>query len=247
MLSHRSPTVIIAGAIVAGLAILGIIISAGLVMSDNEQTSPQPPPQSTPAEPSPEASPSSDLDSSDCGLTETGPDKPLTRAPAGSDWMMVGRGTGARVEGHGPGETEPGGYVSCYARTPTGALLAAANFEMLLTDPNHVERAASELVAEGAGREALMEAAPELKTTLETAIMEGNEFSGEWAGFIMHSYDGERAQVTLLVDDDGVYYARPVEMRWENGDWRAVRTQTGEPIGETHEVSDASQYVDWSM
>lgn len=175
-----------------------------------------------------------------CGLTEEADSGTLTRAPS-ARWELVGTVAAPSVEGMGPGE-EDDGLRTCYARTPTGALLAAANVAAMGSSAELVERMTAEMTAEGPGRDAALERleaedVPELPAALRYQIR----------GFRLLDYTGTEASVDLALGvDGGVTGSFVLDLRWEDGDWKVVLTDDGGLGSLPAPLPDLTGYTLWS-
>jgi hypothetical protein len=136
-----------------------------------------------------------------------------TVAPA-AQWLPVGRTVAPFTPQSGP-VLDDGGVLRCYARTPVGALFAAANFLAALSDPDTLSRAVAELTAPGAGRDVLVE----LAATNPVAIT-GVGTPGELRGFSYSSVSLSVVAVSLVIRaDNGGMVAAPITLVWA-GDWQ---------------------------
>ncbi|WP_447924531.1 hypothetical protein [Georgenia muralis] len=91
-----------------------------------------------------------------CGMGPAQTDGTVTRAPEGVAWELVGTVAAPALPGTGPGVKEPDGFRSCYAQSPTGALLAAANIVAMGSVDALLPRTTAELTATGPGRDAAL-------------------------------------------------------------------------------------------
>jgi hypothetical protein len=167
-----------------------------------------------------------------------------TAAPAGTRWEMIGGVAAPGRPDVGPAVTEP--VRGCFARSPTGALLAAANLTALTTLPQaEANEAILRLTADTPGRELFTAAiaAEPPRPAGDTAL--------ELAGFSLLSWTRDEGVVdlALLVSEPGAV-ARHVSvlmtLRWEDGDWRVVASDTsGEPFT-VRALPSLTGYVPWS-
>lgn len=169
-----------------------------------------------------------------------------TSAPAGTTWELVGTMAAPEAEGVGPGATTHG-VRACYARSPVGALYAAANFVAAASAPSLRGAAAAYLTAAGAGRELSLRRERQEGGQGEAKSAEGNL---QVVGFAFTSYAPTRAVLGLAMRVDagqrGAYVELPVAMVWEGDDWKYVVPETGEPFGGLQRVASLAGYVPWS-
>lgn len=175
-----------------------------------------------------------------CGLEEEADSGTLTRAPTAT-WELVDTVAAPSVEGQGPGEDDDG-LRTCYARTPTGALLAAANVAAMGSSPELVGRMTKEMTAEGPGRDAALayleaDAAPEIPGGVRYQIR----------GFRLLDYTGTEASVDLALGvEGGLTGSFVLDLRWEDGDWKVVLTDDGGLGSLPAPVPDLTGYTLWS-
>lgn len=175
-----------------------------------------------------------------CGLDAEADSGTLTRAPD-AEWELVGTVAAPSVEGMGPGAEEDG-LRTCYARTPTGALLAAANVAAMGSDAALVEEMTAEMTAAGPGREAALEriaddGAPAVPTAVRYQVR----------GFRLLDYSGTEASVDLALGvEGGATGSFVLDLRWEDGDWKVVLTDDGGLGSLPALLPDLAGYTLWS-
>ena len=139
----------------------------------------------------------------------------VTAAPQ-TMWVLVGKMAAPTVTDAGPAVIDTDGYRHCYARTPTGALVAAANLAAMGSDPTFTHRIATDGLMPGSLRDSVL-ASPQPSSA--------SSGGAQLRGFRMVSYDGTTAVVDLgLQTANGAYGSAMVQLSWHEGDWRyAVR------------------------
>ncbi|MGF1662341.1 MAG: hypothetical protein ACFCVG_07690 [Kineosporiaceae bacterium] len=152
-----------------------------------------------------------------------------TTAPADVDWQMVGRLVVPSHRAVGPRRADP--VRRCFARSPVGAVFAAANLTALTTLPEAEAREAIlDLTAETRGRELLA------GTLATESPRRAEDTSLALAGFSVVSWTHDESSVDLamLVSRSGAvaqYVSVVMTVTWEGGDWRLVASDTtGEPF-----------------
>lgn len=192
---------------------VGVIVLAAIVLSwllngrdpHGESPSPSVPAESTsaPAE-------------SGCPAGQVALSGTVTTAPP-TVWSLVGRMAAPAVAGAGPARVEQDGYRHCFARTPTGALVAAANLGAMGSDPSLEIRIAQDGMMPGPLRDRVL-ASPAASGSVS------NQPGAQYAAFRMVEYNAESAVVELVAHYSGSYVSATVEVSWFQGDWRwAVR------------------------
>lgn len=185
--------------------IVAAIVIAAVVISWQIAARPDPP---GPAEPSAstESGPVGGCPESPVQLSGT-----LTTAPD-TTWVLVGTMAAPNVEDAGPAVVDEDGYRHCYARTPTGALVAAANLVAMGSIPELADRLAEDGMMPGPLRDRAL-ASPEPGS--------GSPSNSQLRGFRLVSYDGDSAVVDLGVQAaNGGYGSIMVTLIWHEGDWR---------------------------
>ncbi|MFC5382133.1 hypothetical protein [Aquipuribacter nitratireducens] len=179
----------------------------------------------------------------ECDLPFSDQTVPRT-TPTDTQWELVGRVAAPTApETHGPAVTEP--VRSCFARTPTGALYAAANALAATTLPDGGRVLAEDLAAEGPGRDVALDNLPDSPST---PVDSGAPF--QLAGFSFLSWTEDETVIDLAVlgvaDQQGVYAHTPMTLRWERGDWRLVYSPEGAPFPRVQALPGLAGYVPWS-
>ncbi len=235
-----SAVLLLALAILAGWLLTrgdGAPADPGAAASPGVSQAPTPDPAGT-DDPATTAPPSAGP--SACGLRAEADSGTLTRAPD-ARWDLVGTVAAPSVEDQGPGEDDDG-LRTCYARTPTGALLAAANVAAMGSNATLVERMTAEMTAAGPGREAALEriadeGAPAVPSVVRYQIR----------GFRLLDYSGTEASVDLALGvEGGLTGSFVLDLRWEEGDWKVVLTDDGGLGSLPAPVPDLTGYTLWS-
>lgn len=173
-----------------------------------------------------------------CGLPG-GDQTPPAVAPD-THWVLVGTIAAPHDPATAGPATSRNGVGVCYAPTPVGALYAAANFLAATSDPALRLPAAQTLTAQGPGRN-------EAIRLLQTSGS-GDSGSGlQIAGFQFLGYTPRTsAVVDLALAYQGKDAHLPLQLRWENGDWKVVVPVTGRPFDGVQALpTGAAGYVHW--
>ncbi|MFC7329186.1 hypothetical protein [Marinactinospora rubrisoli] len=235
---------ILSAAVIGVVLVLAVVVVISILWGEDDgdpDATPSPGASSQPAasdageeEPAGEASV--------CGLDDVEMEGTLTEAPPDTEWELLGPFAVPSVEGAGPGRVEDDGFRDCYARTPTGALLAATNLAVLTSVPGLNEQAAAQLMAEGPGRDAAL---AEARNVADAGT--SPEGSIQVAGFRFISYSGAETTVQIAYNTSvGAVAVLPVQLVWENGDWKAIVSEDGELPVPPYEVPDLTGFVRWS-
>lgn len=218
-----------AGAVVAAIIVAAIVITW--------QIATRPAPADQPAG-SPPAT--ATVDEGRCPSAEVVMSGTVTVAPE-AIWSLVGTVAAPEVDGAGPLVVDPDGYRHCYARTPTGALVAALNLGAMGSDPALAQRIAQDGLVPGALRDRLLST---------PAASSGSGGSAQFAGFRMVSYDGATAVVDVgMRAANGGYGSIMAELVWHEGDWRySVRGEgAGQELAVTYSWPPSlTGYIPWS-
>lgn len=162
------------------------------------------------------ASAGSDPAASACGLAAGDQQVPV-QAPVG-DITTIAPGVGVPVvDGAGPGIRT--GISRCFAHSPTGAVLASANWMKWFSSEQRLPEVITALMAEGQDRDRLARQVDD--------SWDGSTSSPvKIAGFKVDVRSSDEVVVTLAVStgrssDEGLV-SWPVLLRWEKGDWKVV-------------------------
>ncbi|MEJ7831578.1 MAG: hypothetical protein WKF79_01570 [Nocardioides sp.] len=181
--------------------------------------------------------PSEPPSSSRCGLPDG--DQTIPTTPPETDWIDVDGMATPISDTYGPAEDEDGVH-SCFARNPTGALLAGTIF---LADRENAAITSSQDLLES-------RAAPGNGLDYALSLPEGSAEpgpAGQVAGFRYLSYSPEKATYELVVQTTGTakLLAIVTSVEWTQGDWFNVLTDDLRP-----EVSALASlgtvYTSWS-
>ncbi|GAA3766940.1 hypothetical protein [Salinactinospora qingdaonensis] len=192
----------------------------------DEQSAPQA--SETPLASAPPGFP--DGSASTCGLAASEESEQTTfdAWPEATDWNgFAGNVRVPTVIGQGPGVVEGNGFRYCFAQSPTGAVLAAANYTAMLDTPELVQETVERTYAEGEGKQTVLTRLAAEGVVLDQATQ------GRIAGVTLVGYDDYRARVDVALTppgETGDMTSDMVDLRWEEGDWRVVVGDDGEPV-----------------
>lgn len=175
-----------------------------------------------------------------CGLPGSDQTE-IEEALADVQWEFVGTVQAPSVPEAGPGQIADNGFRKCYAHSPIGALVAASNVLAMGTDPNLVQELNEELVAEGPGREAVLEdleqnGVPRDDSGIRLSI----------AGYRLLGYGPDHARIDLAVKgSDGMIASVTTDLRWEAGDWKVELRPDGQHVIPAARLADTVGYNPW--
>lgn len=233
----RGPWLIISTAIVALVVVAALVLAVVNVVGGDDE-----------AKESPSTSDSKgSKGESVCGL-EPGKSSAttLTSAPK-AEWRLIGQTAAPKVEGAGPGKIDPDDqFGSCFARSTTGAVVAAANISTATSSSPALQmRTYKQSAAPGPGREKILQAHKDGEA--EDTNPEG--YSTQVAGFHVDRFTKNEATVDVAYELDGPdgqsYVSTPVDLRWMDGDWKIVVNDDG-TVFNSQPLDDLSGYVIWS-
>lgn len=229
----QSKTFVAAAAIVATIAVMGVVVSATNLLGGEDPATPDAT-KSGPYEGSvaPEEAPDQEVPRSDgsgsvCGL-KASEESDFAGFDDTVDWSRVGTLEAPSFPAHGPKKTTKDGYRYCYAKSPEGAVAAGMNYVAMTGDPAVVPQLLKEMYAEGPGKKAA------LKSAEEGPLGSDSDSEGQMAGVRLLAYGTDRARV-----DVALVYAEfgpekiasvTVDLRWEDGDWKVVTREDGEMV-----------------
>jgi hypothetical protein len=222
--------------VLAVLLVLGVVVTVLTIVGGDDVRA-----RTIDVTPSPTSSESStDPDASRCDLPGLEKSGTLSKPPEDVTWELVGTTALPASEEAGPGVVEDSGLRYCYAHTPEGALLMAANaFGWEHSDPESV---VANSVASGPGKDAAL---AELEAG--TAGGDGEDsFIFQIRGFRLLAYTDRAALVDIAVEASaGQFVSAPLELAWEGGDWRVRLTPDGSPFN-GKPLPDLTGYVPWA-
>lgn len=237
----RGPWLIISTVLVALVIVAALVLTLVNVFGGGDDVQPSPPPSSTSSDASKDAK-----GESVCGL-KPGPSSQttLTTAPEAT-WRLVDGVAAPKVKGAGPGQIDPEDqFGSCFAQSPTGAVVASANITASTTKPARQAKAYDQLAVPGPGRDKILEMyrAGELVDTSPSGV------TIQLVGFHVDRYTPTEATIDLVHEvktpEGSSYVAGPLDLRWVDGDWKIVVNDDG-TVYNSKAVPDLSGYVLWS-
>ncbi|BBC31833.1 hypothetical protein SGFS_031270 [Streptomyces graminofaciens] len=161
--------------------------------------------------------------------------------PADLKWRNLGGGFLPTSSTSGP-LSRTSTTWSCFAHSPTGAVLAAHVIPSQMSGPRWRDAARTQLVP-GAGQRQFM-AARAVVSDEEAGGSPGE--LGTYDGFNVLDYAADRAHVQLLVRrPDGAYVATSVSVSWKDGDWKLVPQSDGALTSTFVAVSGTTGFVRW--
>jgi len=160
-----------------------------------------------------------------------------TRAPAGVTWRIVNTIAIPSSSTAGPGVVE-GPVQRCFARTPTGALIAASVLTVT-TDAPGADQVLRRQVLPGPGRNAKLE---QVQATPPPPKQPGE--TGVFAGFRFIAYTPDQATVMLAFTFNRRFFVQTQTVQWVDGDWKLNMDPPGgllpgQPLG------SLEGYVQW--
>jgi hypothetical protein len=146
----------------------------------------------------------------------------------------------------GPASTAANGVRSCFAHSPTGAVLAAMVLLGQVQNPEVSVATLKSRVLAGPGRDAAIAAA---RSELQTPPTEAGDV--QFSGFKVLYYPRNATSTVIQVVanlNNKAYGALPITMQWSHGDWYAVLQDDGTFNGsvEPDILSSLNGYVRFS-
>jgi hypothetical protein len=151
------------------------------------------------------------------------PDQRIPRvAPAAVTWQFETDMLIPLQQQAGPAVTDRAGVHSCFAHSPTGAVLAAMVVLGQIRNPDLTADVLTTRIAPGPGRTRAMR-----QSRVSTTPRNQGQVS-QFTGFKVFDYQPDRAILAIAVQlDDSKLAALPVTMIWSQGDWKAVLQEDG--------------------
>ena len=219
------PSVLLSGAFLLALVVLGVVVAAIGGGSDGGHRTTTPTTAARPA-------PTSRATASGCAKSPGGSQAMPSSAPPQAQWATVGSMQVPQNPAvYGPQRTS-GIWNTCFAHNPSGALLAAMNFygESTTGEP---EETVMRRYAVGA------------PSNLGSNAGLSSSGPVQLAGYRYDSYTPSQSQVSLVFrGPQGKEAAVVTSMVWRNGDWKYVFPPGGMPSYQV--VADLTGYVPWT-
>jgi len=197
-------------------------VTPGTVEPTEQPTTQPTGPPATPGEPTTRPTPPP-VNTGTGGCKNKTPDLRIPRAaPPAVTWQFETDMLIPLQAQGGPASTDAAGLRSCFAHSPTGAVLAAMVTLGQIRNPDLTEAVLRSRIAPGAGRtRALSEvrSSPTPRNSGETS---------QFTGFKVIDYLPDRAIVSIAVRLDAQKVASlPVTLLWSGGDWKLVLQPDG--------------------
>ncbi|MEU4924619.1 hypothetical protein AB0G29_35360 [Streptomyces parvus] len=225
---------------ISGLFLLGLVLLAGVTIAVQRPGGDD---QGAPAAPGPTASASTsaapDGGTGECPEPAVSEDLPRTAPDA--RWELTRTVALPVSETAGPARVD-GDVARCYAHSPTGALIAAAQISARYVVAEDWARVVKEQTY-GAGQQPLLEQRTAYEKTAEPVAPVPGEL-GQVAGFQFVTYTPQTAVLQLVnrFGDSGVMQATTITLRWHKGDWQMELPDVAPP---QRTVDDLTGYVPW--
>lgn len=224
---------IVAAIVIGLLVVIGVVVLVSSMLGGGGTAAPEPTPEPSSSE---SAMPAGDA--SVCGLDAVETSDTITSAPV-AEWVIVGTMAAPEDEAVGAGEVDGDGFRSCYARTSTGALFAAANIWAMGTDSRLGPLITERLVVPGPGQDAAL--------ARQGAGGNSGGLSAQIAGFKILSYDGTNATVDIAFRlNNGSLASVPQALRWSDGDWKVLLNDDGASSFEPSALQSLGGYIPWA-
>ncbi|WP_439679000.1 hypothetical protein [Embleya sp. MST-111070] len=170
---------------------------------------------------------------------------PTTRQPDGVVWEPY-HGVGLPVSRAAGPALADSGTVRCYAHTPVGALIAAAQASERYETTESPTLAAGTMLAAGPGRESFLARARSAATSRAVAESPANEDKPQFVGFRVEGYSAQAATVTLvrMRERAATFDATTWTVVWDDG-WRLQLPPDGSRPS-ARSVPSRAGYVAWT-
>jgi hypothetical protein len=233
------------GFILSGLFLLVILVLLARLLWFSNDPAPRP---VTPApEPTPATQPAAA-----CPTWTGTPPPPPTRYGE-TQWRNLGVTTAPTAKGLGPALTIPtanpitgqrGQLPACYAPSPGGALLAAANWLAAGTDSALLDGAVRQLTAPSPGRDAMIH-----RLETDPALLNASGSTGyTFVGYRFKEQTDTRVTVVLAITNTrGVRGAVSMTVVWsaDAGDWQIVPPPSGDMGDVTEQITSTATFTEW--
>ncbi len=217
------PSVLLSGALLLTLVLLGIVVS--VIGSGGAGR-----PANTTAAATRPAAPSAPVSTGGCTLPPGSQMVPSTSPPA-AQWGTVGSMQVPQSPAvYGPGRSD-GPWETCFAHSPSGALLAAMNLwaEGTAVPPSELFARLAIGAPKNLGSNARLDSSGPV----------------QFGGYRYDSYTPSDALVAIVFQGpEGKLLAVVTSMAWRDGDWKYLFPTNGIPAMQV--IPDLTGYVQWS-
>lgn len=230
--------VVAAGVVVAAVALLGAFLTVTTLLGGGSDPAAAATPTAGEPTPAQTTQAALDGDKSVCGLDSVEESGTVTVAPK-TTWTLLGSAAVPAVDQAGPGEVEDDGFRSCFARTPTGALVAAGNLAGMGSVSALESQMVDKSVVPGPGRDAAL---------AQPSGGDGDTTGVQIAGFRVLRYDGEQADIdiALRVASSGALASFVYNLQWDDGDWKLRVADTGDMLSQVAPIPSLAGYTPWA-
>lgn len=212
---YAKPGFVAAAVVVLVLVVIAVVVVVNAIRDSSaadDNANPAPTPTETET-----LEPEAEGGESVCGLDQVKMEGTVDTAPEAS-WVYLNDLGTPVSETEGPGNDSPSETMNCFARTPEGAVFAAAVGAAQLSSPEHYAGWAESNMVDGSARDEVLASTPTEQDP------NGVETRSRVAGFKLLSYDGNTARVDLGISGSGngntVNLSMIVPLVWEDGDWK---------------------------
>ncbi|MFI6575235.1 hypothetical protein ACIBFB_05495 [Nocardiopsis sp. NPDC050513] len=174
-----------------------------------------------------------------CGLEAHTTEFELLLPIQDTTWTAINGMRAPESAEFGPGVLD-GGVRYCYARTPEGAVLAAANF-LVLANFGREEMVGrwDLLVIPGPGRDAF--------ASVMEAQTEPAEVEGQISAARVVSYSEDEARISIAIAlASGERASMSFDLEWTQGDWKIVVDDSGENDSSFTVLEDLTGFTPWA-
>ncbi|MFJ1863769.1 hypothetical protein ACIOD1_03975 [Streptomyces sp. NPDC088097] len=238
------------GWLISAAFLLAMFLIGGFVLltgedttGDTGQPAPSQPTASGPPATTPSATPPGSTEGRPAGCSTNDSDQNVpTQSPADLQWKQSDTDLLPVSDSLGPRKFD-GPLWSCYAHTPTGAVLAVHGISTHFTGPRWRE-VADRQMARGAGRDEFIKKRGSLPADQTKKGAPGS--NGTYAGFSVLSYSATQATVMLLIQlPEKGYASGTASVVWEDGDWKLRPTLTGSLLEGVASVTGTDGFIIW--
>jgi hypothetical protein len=140
---------------------------------------------------------------------------------------------------------EQGGVASCYARTPIGALIAAAQTATRATLAADWRQLAEKQFIPGPAADAFIRRLEQ--ATRNAPVLREDPGMLQPAGFKILTYTPDQAMIALLYGTPGgtVYQVGVYSLIWQGGDWKINPGPDGKVEVMLHQPTTVDEYIPW--
>ncbi|GAA2148884.1 hypothetical protein [Actinomadura napierensis] len=230
----RRPGFILAAGFLTVIILLGVLVAMTRGGSGGSPGSTNPPPTGR------QSGAAGGTNSAACQPADTNQQVPTT-APPGVTWELF-QAIALPVSPNAGPLIRKGDIRSCYAHTPTGALIAAAQISARITYSSNWRAISEQQLTNSAGKAVFLK---DRATHGANPPLQAGDVA-QYAGFKFITYGPDTAVISLANRiDSTAWIASTATVKWQGDDWKLELQSDGSPSTEGQQLASLDGYIRW--